>query len=92
MKYKITLKRELWNGLLHIVIGGVFSYVIVPTYSIIVIVSTAFGLGLSREILQKLRKKEQPLIIHIIDVLGFVIGGLLWIAIRESFNINADIL
>ena len=92
MKYGIRLKRELWNGLLHIIIGGVFSYVIVPTYSFFVMCSVSGGVGLVREVLQKLRKKEQPLYIHIIDVLGFILGGLLWFAIREIFNINADIL
>lgn len=92
MKYEIRLKRELWNGLLHIVIGTVFAFVIVPTYSLIVICSTTGAIGLSREILQKLRKKEQPIYIHIIDVAGFIAGGLLWIAIRELFNINADSL
>jgi len=92
MKYEIRLKRELWNSFLHIVVGGILVYVIVPTYDLMVILIVAFTIGLARELLQFFRKKKQPLIIHIIDIAGFMFGGLLWYGIREIFNINADLL
>ena len=92
MKYEIRLKREIWNSLLHILIGGVFVYAIVPTYDLIVLLAVACIIGLARELLQYLRKKKQPLLIHIIDVAGFIFGGLTWYWIREIFNINADVL
>ncbi len=92
MKYEIRLKREIWNTFLHILIGGVIAYVIVPTYEREVIYGTMIIVAGLRELLQYLRKKKQPLSIHIIDVLGFVAGGELWYQMREIFNINADIL
>jgi len=92
MKYKITLKRELWNSLLHIFIGAVIAYVIVPTYSLLVISLAMLVVGAIRELLQYLRKKKQPLYIHVIDALGFLLGGGFWYLIRIYFNINADLL
>lgn len=92
MKYEIRLKREVWNTLLHILIGAVIAYVIVPTYSFMIITCAMLGVGVLRELLQFLRKKKQPLYIHIIDAAGFVLGGWLWYGVRNFFNINADVL
>ena len=92
MKYEIRLKREIWNTFLHILIGAVIAYVIVPTYSIWIILLLTGTVGVLREVLQYLRKKKQPFYIQVIDVMGFVLGGLLWYSIRIIFNINADVL
>ena len=92
MEYEIRLKREIWNTLLHILIGAVIAYVIVPTYDFWVISLAMFGVGAIRELLQFIRKKKQPLYIHIIDAAGFMLGGWVWYFIRTVFNINADAL
>ncbi len=92
MEYEIRLKREIWNSFLHILIGGVITYVIIPTYSLEVITWTMLGVGGLRELLQFLRKKKQPLYIHFIDALGFILGGWLWYGARNFFNINPDLL
>ena len=90
--YAIRLKRELWNGLLHIIIGGVLAYVFLPTYSLITILIFLIIIGLAREYMQVVRRKFQPLYIHFLDVIGFVLGGLLWFLIKIIFNINPDVL
>ncbi len=92
MEYVITLKGELWNSFWHVVIGGVIAYVIFPTYSLLVISLAMLGVGALREMLQHLRKKKQPLLIHIIDAIGFLLGGALWYFIRIIFDIKPDLL
>ena len=92
MEYEIRLKREIWNTFLHILIGAVIAYVIVPTYSFEIITWAMLGVGVLRELLQFLRKKKQPFYIHLIDAAGFILGGWLWYGARTLFNINADVL
>ena len=90
--YPIRLKRELWNSLLHIIMGGILAYVFLPTYSLITILIFLIIIGLIREYMQVVRKKFQPLYIHFLDMLGFAFGGLLWFLTNIIFNINPDVL
>lgn len=92
MKYTITLKGELWNGFLHVTFAFVCAYVLVPTYSYLVISLTMLSIGAAREVLQFLRKKEQPFYIHVLDAIGFLLGGSLWYLVRILFDIKPDIL
>ena len=92
MEYKIRFKREIWNTILHIVLGIVLAYVFIPQSQLLTIILFTTICGIFREALQYIRKKIQPLYIQIIDVFGFTVGGLLWFLIRTWFNINADIL
>lgn len=92
MEYPITLKGELLNGVLHVTFAFVCAYVLVPTYSYLIIALTMLGIGAAREVLQFLRKKKQPLYIHVFDALGFLLGGSIWYLIRIIFDIKPDLL
>lgn len=92
MEYKITFKRELLNTTLHIIGGAVFAYILVPVYSVWIIVLSNIVLGGLREFLQLKRAKLQPWWITILDISGWVIGGLIWYFVRNYFVINADVL
>jgi hypothetical protein len=91
-KYKIVLKREVINSSLHIVGGAFLAFILVPVYPIYVMILANLLFGSLREYFQYRRKKVQPLYIIIIDVMGWVIGGLIWFFVRNYFQINADIL
>ncbi len=91
MKYEIRLKREIWNNLLHIIVGGALAFVFIPTSILIVSVSVLGVAAIVREVLQsKVRGKKQPMYIHILDVLGFMFGAAIWVYIREKRKIKPD--
>ena len=90
--YKIRTGREIKNNIYHVLFGAALAFVMVPVYGFWIMVLSIGVFGIARELLQYWRKKKQPLYIQIIDAAGFFVGGGLWYAIREIFNINADIL
>ena len=91
-EYEIIFKREVLNSTLHIIAGALLSFILVPVYSIWIVSITNFVFGSLREYLQFERDKIQPFYIIVIDVMGWVVGGLLWFFIRNYFNINVDLL
>lgn len=91
-KYEIKFYREVINSTLHILGGVLISFIMVPMSSVVTVVVFATAFGSLREYLQFVRGKHQPLYIMIIDILGWSIGAVLWIFIKNYFNINADIL
>ena len=92
MKYPITLKGEIRNGLLHLCLGFLIAYTMLPTSIFWIMLLVAGVYGMLRELFQFIREKEQPLYIIVIDVIGVALGSGIWYIIREIFNINADIL
>lgn len=90
--YEIRFWREVWNSLLHILIGMALAHVFLsplPLWAIIVILLV---LGIGREYWQYKRNKIQPLYIQIIDSIGFSIGGIIWWLIINQYNIQVDLL
>jgi hypothetical protein len=92
MNYEIRLGREIWNGLLHIIVGGIIAHVFLAYLSIWWIIPILLLLGAGREYWQYKRGKIQPLYIQIIDTLTLALGGILWWLVITHFNINVDIL
>jgi hypothetical protein len=82
-KIKITIGSEILNTSLHILGGGLISYAMVPLspWWIILLVPGAFG-GI-REYLQYERNKEQPWWIIVVDILGWIVGGAIYIGCRS---------
>ena len=89
-EYPIKTGREIVNSILHIIIGGVIAYVILPTSTFIISMSVAGGVAIIREVLQRLRGKKQPMYIHIIDVAGFIFGAAIWVYVRDKKKIKPD--
>ena len=92
MKYEIRFGREIINTSLHIIVGGIIAHTFLPYLPIIWIIIILLLLGAGREYWQHIRGKIQPLYIHIIDAIGFPIGGLIWWLITMHFGINVDVL
>lgn len=90
--YEIKLKREIWNGLLHIIVGAVVTHTFLSYLPIWLIVMILIVIGSIREYWQYKRNKIQPFYIQLIDVLTLVIGGLIWYCVVIYFHINVDIL
>ena len=93
MKYPITLKRELYvNFPLHLALGFIIAYSLVPMNKFIWMLVASGVYGIIREVIQRIMKKIQPFYIHVLDVMGLILGAGLWYLIRELFNINANVL
>ena len=93
MKYELRFWREVRNQLLHIVIGMAltFTYFADSKSSELIKgqVMLAFG-GIYREYQQEKRGKEQPMWLHLLDIIAINIGGwLVWLAIKHEI-INPD--
>ncbi len=92
MTYQPKFWKEVLNTLLHIVCGAAICYVMIPKASILVSVNLVLALGVIREVFQHLRGKDQPLWLIYVDVLGWVVGALIWCWARQHWGIDADAL
>ena len=92
MKYEIKLGREIINQSLHIIVGAVVAHTFLAYLSILLIIPILLLLGLIREVWQIKRGKIQPIWIQLLDSFTLMLGGVLWYAIINMFNINVDLL
>jgi len=92
MKYEIRLGREIINQSLHIIVGAVVAHTFLAYLNIWFIVLILLIAGTIREVWQSLRGKIQPLYIQVIDIATLILGGVLWYAAINIFNINVDLL
>ena len=90
--YPSTLGRELKNSFLHLLVGMIVCFTLIPTLSFYWMLLGAGIYGALREFFQWLRKKKQKPYIILIDVLGIALGSGIWYLIREIFQINVDLL
>ena len=92
MIYKPSLKKELFYGLGHIALGFIVVYSWIPKKGILTYLWITVIIGIIREVIQFKRLKIQPIWISALDVLGIMLGAIIWYIVREAFNINADTL
>lgn len=92
MKYEIRFGREVWNSILHIVVGAVVAHTFLAYMPIWAILGILLFIGAGREYWQHARGKIQPWYIHLNDTVTLALGGLIWWLVITSFHINVDIL